>query len=121
MERGENYITEFNLKTGSRVDVIDLDRKGRIAVVEVKSAVADFRSNRKWIEYLEYCDIFSPSTRISRRRYCRPTAAFYHGRFLRRYASRTLRANQRQPIAWMYRSLLDSRIFWRFAAGFDTL
>lgn len=76
-ERGENYITEFTLKTGRRVDVIDLDRKGRIAVVEVKSAVADFRSNRKWFEYLEYCDIFSsPSTRISHRRYCRPTAAF---------------------------------------------
>ena len=75
-ERGENYITKFTLKTGRRVDVIDLDRKGRIAVVEVKSAVADFRSNRKWFEYLEYCDIISsPSTRISRRRYCRPTAA----------------------------------------------
>lgn len=41
-ERGENYITEFTLKTGRRVDVIDLDRKGRIALVEVKSSVADF-------------------------------------------------------------------------------
>ena len=58
VERGESCLTEFTLKTGRRVDVIALDRKGRIAVVEVKSSVADFRSDRKWSEYLEYCDLF---------------------------------------------------------------
>jgi hypothetical protein len=58
VERGESCLTEFTFKTGRRVDVIALDRKGRIAVVEVKSSVADFRSDRKWSEYLEYCDLF---------------------------------------------------------------
>jgi len=57
-ERGESCLTEFTLKTGRRVDVIALDRKGGITVVEVKSSVADFRSDRKWSEYLEYCDLF---------------------------------------------------------------
>src|SRR3546814_4577372 len=27
-------------------------------IVEVKSCVADFRADRKWIEYLPYCDLF---------------------------------------------------------------
>lgn len=57
-ERGESCLTEFTLKTGRRVDVIALDRTGKITVVEVKSSVADFRSDRKWCEYLEYCDFF---------------------------------------------------------------
>ncbi len=57
-ERGESCLSEFTLKTGRRVDVIALDRKGGITVVEVKSSVADFRSDRKWSEYLEYCDLF---------------------------------------------------------------
>ena len=38
VERGESCLTEFTLKTGHRVDVIALDRKGRITVVKGKSS-----------------------------------------------------------------------------------
>lgn len=57
-QRGETCLSEFTLKTGRRVDLIALDRKGAFTVVEVKSSVADFRSDNKWREYLEFCDRF---------------------------------------------------------------
>jgi len=52
------WMTEFTLRSGRRVDVIGLDAKGRIAVVEVKSSIEDFRSDQKWPEYLDFCDAF---------------------------------------------------------------
>lgn len=51
-------ITELRLKTGRRVDVIALDSKGKFTIVEVKVSVADFRGDRKWQEYLPFCDAF---------------------------------------------------------------
>lgn len=55
---GCNSLTEFVLRSGRRVDVIALDPKGRITIVEIKSSLVDFRSDSKWPEYLEYCDAF---------------------------------------------------------------
>ena len=55
---GEHCLSEFTLRSGRRVDLIALDRKGAFTVVEVKSSVADFRSDSKWHEYLDFCDRF---------------------------------------------------------------
>ncbi|MDB5406841.1 MAG: repair protein MmcB-related protein [Rhodospirillales bacterium] len=49
-------LHEFSLASGRRADVIALGRGGEIAIVEVKSSIADFRADRKWPEYWEYCD-----------------------------------------------------------------
>lgn len=51
-------LTELRLSSGRRVDVIGLDRRGRFAVAEAKSAVADWRADTKWPEYLPFCDRF---------------------------------------------------------------
>lgn len=51
-------LTEFTLKSGRRADVIALDGAGEIAIVEVKSSRADFVSDAKWADYLEFCDRF---------------------------------------------------------------
>lgn len=51
-------VTEFVLATGRRADVAALTADGRIALVEVKSGVPDFRADAKWPEYLEFCDAF---------------------------------------------------------------
>ena len=48
-ERDECSLAEFTLKSGRRVDLIALDRKGIVTVVEIKSSVADFRSDKKWL------------------------------------------------------------------------
>ncbi len=51
-------LDEVTLATGRRVDAMAIDGKGLITVVEVKSSVADFRSDGKWHEYADFCDRF---------------------------------------------------------------
>jgi hypothetical protein len=55
-ELGHGTLTEFSLGNGRRADVIGLDRDGRFVIVEVKSCPADFLSDGKWEDYLDYCD-----------------------------------------------------------------
>src|SRR5262249_60348295 len=55
---GYAALTEFSLANGRRVDVIALDGAGGTAIVEIKSSVTDFRTDRKWQEYLDFCDRF---------------------------------------------------------------
>jgi hypothetical protein len=55
---GHAALTEFPLANGRRVDVIALDSVGGTTIVEVKSSLNDFRADRKWQEYLEFCDRF---------------------------------------------------------------
>jgi len=57
-EMGYATLCEFPLRSGRRADVAALDGRGRLAIVEIKRSVADFRSDRKWPEYLDYCDAF---------------------------------------------------------------
>src|SRR3954469_5025214 len=51
-------LHEFPLRARRRADVIALHASGEIVIVEVKSGRADFQSDRKWPEYLEFCDRF---------------------------------------------------------------
>jgi hypothetical protein len=55
---GQASLTEFTLRSGRRVDVIGLDPDGRLTIVEIKSSPEDFRADRKWRQYLDYCDRF---------------------------------------------------------------
>jgi len=57
-DMGYAFLTELPLNNGRRVDVMAIAENGRITVVEVKSSLADFRSDQKWHEYLDYCDHF---------------------------------------------------------------
>ena len=51
-------LTEFPLANGRRADVAAVDRDGLCAIVEVKASRADFLADRKWPDYLAYCDAF---------------------------------------------------------------
>ena len=55
---GWHGLTEMTLANGRRADVAALCSKGRISIVEIKSSVADFRSDQKWPEYQPFCDRF---------------------------------------------------------------
>ena len=55
---GYDSLAEFTLRSGRRADLAGIDRKGRIAIIEIKSSTADFRADQKWPEYLDYCDLF---------------------------------------------------------------
>lgn len=49
-------VTELSLASGRRADVVAFSDKGEIWIIEVKSSIADFRSDSKWPEYAAYCD-----------------------------------------------------------------
>jgi hypothetical protein len=51
-------VEEFTLASGLRVDLLALGPRGEIWVVECKSSQADFRADRKWQGYLDFCDRF---------------------------------------------------------------
>ena len=55
---GYAALTEFPLNSGRRVDVIAVNGAGETVIVEIKTSTADYRSDRKWTEYLEFCDAF---------------------------------------------------------------
>jgi hypothetical protein len=57
-DMGFSAVAEAVLGNGRRADLLGLDRGGRIAIVEIKTSVADFRADRKWLDYLAFCDLF---------------------------------------------------------------
>jgi hypothetical protein len=56
---GAASLPEFSLANGRRADVIALFPDGRITIVEIKSCLADWRADRKWPAYRDFCDDFS--------------------------------------------------------------
>jgi len=57
-QMGYAPVTELTLATGRRVDILALGPKNEIAVIEIKSSLADYRTDAKWEEYLDFCDRF---------------------------------------------------------------
>ena len=55
---GHSMVTELPLSSGHRADVVSLSRNGEVWIVEIKSCLADFRSDAKWGEYRAHCDRF---------------------------------------------------------------
>ena len=58
MAMGYAPLLEVGLPNGRRADLMALSPRGRIAICEVKSGLEDFRTDRKWGEYLPFCDAF---------------------------------------------------------------
>jgi hypothetical protein len=58
IDADHSVLTELSLGNGRRADLVAIDRSGAIILVEVKSCRADFAADRKWQEYLAYCDRF---------------------------------------------------------------
>ncbi|WP_332773167.1 DNA repair putative endonuclease MmcB [Phenylobacterium sp.] len=52
-------LSEVTLPNGRRADLMALSPKGHIVIVEVKSGLEDYRVDRKWHEYMPYCDSFA--------------------------------------------------------------
>ena len=55
---GHVTLPEFTLANGRRADVVALGPDGLLTIVEIKSSVADFRADRKWPNYEDFCDRF---------------------------------------------------------------
>jgi hypothetical protein len=53
---GFSAVSELALPSGRRADIVALNDAGEIWIVEVKSSVADFRADQKWMDYRLHCD-----------------------------------------------------------------
>jgi hypothetical protein len=51
-------IAEMPLRCGRRADLMGVDPKGRVIIVEIKVSRADLLGDSKWPDYLDYCDRF---------------------------------------------------------------
>ena len=51
-------IAEMPLKNGRRADLMGVDAKGMVTIVEIKVARGDLLGDAKWPDYLDYCDRF---------------------------------------------------------------
>ena len=51
-------ICEMPLPNGRRADLMAIDAKGGLTIVEIKVAKADLLGDGKWFDYLDYCDRF---------------------------------------------------------------
>src|SRR6266478_9531278 len=53
---GYAVLVEFPLANGRRADLLCLGKAGDFAIVEIKTSVADFRADRKWVTYRDFAD-----------------------------------------------------------------
>lgn len=56
--QGQVVLCEVPLPNGRRADMLAIDGKGMISIVEIKVSRADFLGDRKWLDYLPWCDRF---------------------------------------------------------------
>jgi hypothetical protein len=49
-------ISELPLPSGRRADLVAINERGDIWIVEIKSSIEDLRADQKWPEYRLHCD-----------------------------------------------------------------
>lgn len=53
---GIPVLSELPLADGRRADLVGIDRKGGIIIVEIKSSIGDLKADHKWPDYRAHCD-----------------------------------------------------------------
>jgi hypothetical protein len=53
---GFSCISELSLPSGRRADLVALNERGEIWIVEIKSSIEDLRADQKWQDYRAHCD-----------------------------------------------------------------
>jgi hypothetical protein len=53
---GFSTLSELPLPSGRRADLVALNGRGDIWIVEIKSSLADLRADSKWEDYRLHCD-----------------------------------------------------------------
>src|ERR1700685_1036302 len=49
-------ISELPLPSGRRADLVAINERGEIWIVEIKSSIEDLRADQKWPEHRSHCD-----------------------------------------------------------------
>jgi hypothetical protein len=53
---GFSCVSELPLPSGRRADLVALNARGEVWIVEIKSSVEDLRADQKWQDYRAHCD-----------------------------------------------------------------
>jgi len=53
---GFSSVTELPLPSGRRADLVAMNARGEIWIVEIKSSLNDLRADHKWQDYRLHCD-----------------------------------------------------------------
>ncbi|HVV41507.1 MAG TPA: MmcB family DNA repair protein [Nitrobacter sp.] len=53
---GFSSVSELPLPSGRRADLVALNARGDVWIVEIKSSVEDLRADQKWHDYRQHCD-----------------------------------------------------------------
>lgn len=66
LSHGFCCVSELQLPSGRRADLVALDASGEIWIIEIKSSIADFRADHKWMDYRAHCDrlFFATTTEV---------------------------------------------------------
>jgi hypothetical protein len=51
-------LAEVPIRNGRRADLMGIDARGQVVIVEIKVARADLLGDAKWPDYLDFCDRF---------------------------------------------------------------
>jgi len=51
-------LGEVPIRNGRRADLMGIDARGQVLIVEIKVARADLLGDAKWPDYLDFCDRF---------------------------------------------------------------
>jgi hypothetical protein len=123
LDLGLTAITEFTLANGRRADVAALARDGELWIVEIKSSVADFRSDQKWRDYPEFADKFFFAVRPDFPHDLLPAACgliladSYGGELVRTVPSQPLPAARRKAITLRFARTAALRLTMQLDPG----
>ena len=53
---GYASLLELPLADGGRADIVALGKSGDLIIIEIKTSVADFRGDRKYLRYRDFAD-----------------------------------------------------------------
>lgn len=118
-------VTELTLANGRRADIVGLGPDGELFIVEVKSGLADYRSDSKWQDYLPFCDRFAFAVSSAFPHQVIPggtgliIADAFGGALVREPATHKLAAARRKAMMLRFARLAASRLQGRALAPLD--
>jgi len=107
-------LSEMPLRSGRRADLMGIDARGQVIIVEIKVNRADLLGDGKWTDYFEHCDRFYWGLAAHLDRACMETPAFLPDRcgliVADGYDAEILRPAPLQPLAAARRKVEVERL-----------
>lgn len=107
-------LAEMPLQSGRRADLMGIDARGYLVIVEIKVSKADLLNDCKWTDYLGHCDRFYWGLAPHLDRACMDTDLFQPERcgviVADGYDAEILRAAPTVPLAAARRKALTERL-----------